>query len=327
MRKDLKFVINIDHIKVPADELLFDIIYIIIISKISEIIFSGNQITLELVVTGLIVFGSLVGVWLMRVNHLNRIHILQHKLETDKFKSDWLTYLEIILLVTLLFTIQTFSFQNLLLIVFVGLVISFMSINRVRHKIIRDSDTHEKFHQQYNPGDRMRKQIEVNVGYVYERFIIVFVLFMGEILSAVFTSSEDPANFFLIIILIVCMYNANVKILNASEKKLIASSNPFIYHGTINYAKSVLVLLLGVLISIEAAHEVVFATLITLIVLVVYFVFEQRMKSIIGLNNNHLVMGFNILTLLVLLLAIPVPNLGKIILGVAVFILNMFYIK
>lgn len=327
MRRKPKFIVNSTELKVPADELLFDLIYIIMIAKITEVIFSNSVITVQLIVSSLIIFGVLVWVWLRRVTHLNRIHIMQLKLANTQFKSEWLTYFEIILLVTVLYTIQVFDMNSMLEIIVVATLVTFLSVTRVRHKIINDVETHQKFHQQYEPELRSRDKLEVNVGYVFERFIIIFVLFLGEILSTSFIRVESSANIFLITVLIVSIFNANVKILNASRKRLITEPSYRIYHGTINYAKSVLVLLLGILISIEAAHEIVFATLITLVVLIIYLSFEQRMKNIMKINNNNLVMICNLVAILVLLLELPVPDAGKYLLGIAIFILNMFYTK
>lgn len=325
MKKDFEFSVNKHHLKVPADELLFDIIYIIIISKITQIIFAGSTIDLKIVISSIFVFGILVAIWFMRVNHLNRIHLLQVELNNFEFKSERLTYIEIVMLVTILYTIQNFSIENMLLITASTLLISFLSINRVRKKIVSDFETHAKFHEEYDPGERMRKRINVNVGYIYERLIIVIVLFMGEILSAAFNTANSASTIFLITVLIVCIFNANVKILNASQQYLEKNNNPRAYRITTDYAKSLLTLLLGVLISIEASHEVVFARIITLAVLFIYFIFEQRMKAVTKLNTNHLVMFTNLVIIIVLLFGTNFPGYILIILGVIGFAINMFY--
>lgn len=327
MKKDLEFSVNKHHLKVPADELLFDIIYIIIISKITQIIFAGSSIDLKIVISSIIVFGILVAIWFMRVNHLNRIHLLQVELDNFEFKSERLTYIEIVVLVSILYTIQNFSIENMLLITASTLLISFLSINRVRKKIVNDIETHDKFHQEYEPGERMRKRIEINVGYIYERLIIVIVLFMGEILSAAFNTVNNSSTMFLITVLIVCIFNANVKIFNASQKYLEENNNPRAYRTTTDYAKSLLTLLLGILISIEASHEVVFARIITLLVLVIYFIFEQRMKMVTKLNTNYRVIFTNLVIIIALLFGTDFPGYISIILGVIGFVVNMFYTK
>lgn len=327
MKVKPKFIVNNAEIKVAADELLFDLIYIIVITKITEVLFAGSNISVQLVISSLIIFGALVWVWLLRVNHLNRIHLLQLKLGTSQFKSEWLTYLEIVLLVSALYTVQVFDMNSVLKIIIVAVFVSILSITRVRHKIMSDDDTHQKFHQEYEPNFRGRDQIEINVAYVFERFIIIFVLFLGEILSAAFITGESTANIFLITVLVVSMFNTNVKILNASKSRLKIEPDHKIYHGTINYAKSLLVLLLVMLISIEAAHEIVFATIITFVVLVIYFLFEQQMKNIMKVKTSSLVMILNFGLIMVLVLGFPIPDTSKFILGIITFILNMFYTK
>lgn len=324
MNRSHNFRVNQLELKVSPDELLFDLIYVILISKISQLIFAGTEITYLVIGSSLLVFGTLMWVWLLRVNHLNRIHILQAKLDNRQFKSEWLTYFEIILLITALYMIKSISLQSIMVLVSVGLLISFLSISRIRHKIISDAQTHQKFHEVYKP-ESMARQFEVNVEYVYERLIIILVLFLGEILSTAFVSASDVTNLFLIVVLVVSIFNANVKILAASHKYLISNPDYRVYHGTLNYTKALFTLMLGVLISLEAAHEVVFATTITLIVLVIYIIFEQRMKTLTKLCNHHLIMIVNLITILILVFTLPIPALIKAIWGVIVFGLNMFY--
>lgn len=323
MKKKFKFKVDKSDIKVPFDELLFDIIFVIVITKISQMLFAAQSVTVVSIISALIMFISLVWVWLFRVNQLNKIHILQHKLNDFTLKSETLTYLEITILVMVLFTIQSFHMKTILLLLFVAIIITQFSFGRIRSQVISNPAVHKQFHEMYNYQRPERNERIINVNYVYERFGIIFVLFMGEILSATFTTSHNPSSYFLIVVLIVAMFSNNIRILEVSKESLLEDANYNLYRGTLNYAKSILSLLLCVLVTIEANHQFSIAPYVTLALFVIYYLSEWKMLSVIDLKPNFISYLFNMFVLLIIIMEVNVNPLLKIGFGVIIFVVNI----
>lgn len=327
MRKNLEFVTDRSNIKIPFDELMYDLIFVIVISKVTAILFSSHVVTWQVVVSSLIMFISLLWVWQFRLYQLNMIHILQSKLDDYSLKSEKLTYLEIVFLTTLLFSIQMFNYQYLLLIIVIEVVVTHFGFNRLRRQIISNADTHHRFHQIHR-NNRPKSELKVvNVEYIYERFGVVFVLFMGEILSAAFNQTEQISSFFIVVILVVTIFNNNIKILESSKEYVEAESDARVYRLTVDYAKSLLTLLLSILVCIEASSEFKLGSLLTLVILIFYFIFEHRMKSAMGVKSSIILFLVNISAIVLIILNLPLIPVLKIIFGILVFGLNFYIVK
>lgn len=318
------FEVDSSDIKVPFDELLYDIIFVIIISKITEILFAADVLEVRLIISGLIMFGSLVSIWIFRLNTLNKIHILQHKLKDYTLKSERMTYVEIVGLVVVLYSIKSFSYVYIARIFTLVLLLSYFSVARIRRRIIENAETHSRFHEIHKPGTKPKRTKVVNVEYIYERFGVLFVLFMGEILSAGFTTSDDIGNFLIISVLVVSIFNQNIKILKASKQYVEAHHSYDVYRFTIRYAKALLSLLLCLLISIESSNHFKFSAVVIIGVLVVYYLFESKMKRSLNMPFVTLPMVVNLLALLMIVLNVQLQLLIKFGFGVIVFVINMF---
>lgn len=306
MRKKLNIEFDNSEIKVPFDELFYDIIFVIIISKVSSIIVEAHNITPGLIIGCLLLFGSLVWVWLFRVNQLNNIHILQKKLNDYSLKSENLTYIEILIIVCILFGIHAVNFESIFVLFIVAMFITNISFNRIRRQIITNAQTHNNFHQIHGPGrpDKFKKSI--NVEYVFERFGIVFVLFMGEILSISFTHVGNFPVFFVIVCLVIAMFKNNIEILKAAKDKIELESNIQLYKNTIDYAKSLLTLLLSIVVSIEASDHFPEAKYITIIILVIYYLFETRMRRAVNAKVNPFIYLINNGLILIIILGLNI---------------------
>lgn len=306
MKKKLDIEFDNSEIKVPFDELFYDIIFVIIISKVSSIIVEAHNITPVLILGCFLLFGSLLWVWLFRVNQLNNIHILQKKLDDYSLKNENLTYIEILIIVCILYAIHVISLKSIFVLFMVAMLITNISFNRIRRQIITNAETHNNFHKLNGPGGPNKFKKLINIEYIFERFGIVFVLFMGEILSIGFTSVENFSIFFVIVCLVIAMFKNNIEILKLAKEKIESESNTQFYKNTIDYAKSLLTLLLSVVVSMEASDHFPEARFITIIILVIYYLFETRMRKTVNakvnpfiyLINNGLIivilLGFNI---------------------------------
>lgn len=305
-----------NDIKVPFDELFFDIIYVIVISKISSLVLRAGDITPSLIFSCFILFGSLVWVWFFRVNQLNGIHILQHRLGDFNLKSENLTYIEILVLISILFSMQIFNFQIIILIVFVCIIITTISLKQLRKKIVSNASTHHKFYQLHNRGEISRFTKMINCEYIFERFGIVFVLFMGEILSVSFTNINRFSTFFVIACLVLGMYKNNIEILNKSKQLIATRDGQQLYKNTINYAKSLIILLLSIIVSIEVSGHLPGAKYIAVISLIIYFVFETRMRKMISFKIKSIIYIINILLIAIIMFNIDLDPKLMILLGI-----------
>lgn len=306
MRKKLNVQFDDSEIKVPFDELFYDIIFVIIISKVSSIIVEAHNVTPGLIMGCLLLFGSLVWVWLFRVNQLNNIHILQKKLNDYSLKSENLTYVEILIIVCILFGIHAVNLKSIFVLFIVAMLITNISFNRIRRQIITNAETHGNFHELHGPGRPDKFQKSINVEYIFERFGIVFVLFMGEILSISFSHVENFSIFFVIICLVIAMFKNNIEILKLAKTKIEVESNVSFYKNTVDYAKSLLTLLLSIVVSMEASDHFPEAKYITIIILVIYYLFETRMRKAVNAKVNPFIYLINNGLIIVMLLGLNI---------------------
>lgn len=282
--------INIDQseIKVGWDELLYDLIFVIIISKITEVIISVpvSELSFRFICSEIIMFISMLILWFNKVNMVNEFHIVQKKLNLEFKYLKYITYIEVLTIIIILHqiegTINSHFFVTLILIV---IIFSIMSMYLVRKYLYYQYSENEEELVNAIITFRMTKFTDVNYLHILERTGVLIILFIGEILSNLFTIVSSVAVLILTIYLVLKLFNKFVYIIETTGEKLNRKElvNPKIFLTFL----PIFLMLLILIITLEYMdyYELSLNNLVVIEFMLLYLYTTIRAKR---LTNKHL---------------------------------------
>ncbi len=287
-KREIKLLIDDSHIKVSFEELFYDLIFVIIISKISALIVESQQLSFGLIMSSLTLFISLLYSWRIRLNNNNRVHILSNKTGSQMANIKFITYIEIVLMILILHSVETITYQFVILQFIVISIATFFTISQVRHNLGEYFQNDREKLIDVIRKLRSRDQQLINIAYVTERYGVIIILFLGEILASAFMNIEQTSTLFAAIILIIAMFNSTSSILNMARDTLKSSTNKVRDYRHINhYFTLLLINLLVIIVLIDASihHGQLLKVLLTVSILLVNYL-NHNLKSKLNLERK-----------------------------------------
>ncbi len=246
--------IDNSHITVTFEELFYDLIFVIIISKISTLLTNTHNITIGVLLSSLALFLILIISWRTRLIHNNQVHILSNKTKSKMANIKIITYVEIVLMTLTLHSFETMSYKFILAQILIITIGTFFTISQVRENLYNyfEGDS-EKFITVIRNVRRGDKQL-INIDYITERFGVIVILFLGEILATSFLNIQSTLLLFGSLVLLLLMFNRIMKILNHSKKLIKEEAEKYLFFRQINhYFTMLLINLLIVIVLLESS--------------------------------------------------------------------------
>ncbi len=328
MRKNKKqrldqHILKIDQseIKVSFEELFYDLIFIIVISKISMLLVESNNISGFTFIAVIGLFFAMVWSWLFRLIHNNQVHIMSNKFGSRVANLKNITYLEILLIILIIHNFNEITINFIISVLAVVLLVTTLTMTQVR-TFLKDyfADDRESLRKIIMKA-RSRNISLINIDYICERYGVIIILFLGEILATIFTNIESTTRLLFVVIMVIIMFNEISNLLKMIPLRLIESQNrPKLYLSLRSNFISILVTLLALIVSIDySSHHHHLYGLIIFGILVVYQFIVYRLKQVFEFDHSifrlcyfiviSLLVIFtpmNILLLNILLLALPI---------------------
>ncbi len=324
--------IDTSHIKVTFEELFYDLIFVIIISKISELITSTTNITFTLLVSSLGLFLFLIFSWRIRLIHNNQVHILSNQTNSRMANIKIVTFIEIVLMTLIIHDFDTMSYQFIIALIFVIAIATFFTVTQVRENLFNYLEgDHEKFTSILHNIKRRNRRL-INIDYISERYGIIIILFLGEILATAFLNIDSNIFLLNVLILLLLMFNRIVKILDFTKEKIkIDADRDLLFRRMNRYFTKLLINLLCIIIILEYSvlHHVVLNFLIAISLLIFMYSNLSFCKQIglkVTLWEN---IYFILLTICALSFEVLDPNLTLliIILPLIIFLIVRIYYR
>lgn len=280
-----KAVYNVDTSKISIswNELLYDLIFIIVLDKLSEIVVTAETLSVPFIIMVISVFVLMVGSWFRKVLRYNSLHILQIKSNIDVPKYKFITYLEMIFLLMLFYKLEYFTFKFYIMLIMVFVIFDFIELNILRHTVFNVN--------KYNCNEILKMfntywnicSTTLNVGHILERFGVLIILFLGELLREVFIVGSSELVVLLAAITIFNFFDNNVRIIEIIEEET-AKYSIVDYRILSKYFKSTLIILLLTLLSISYTYHNNISP--TLIVVIIIFNKLNQMYTIHNLSEQ-----------------------------------------
>ncbi len=200
-------LIDNSAIKVSFEELFFDLIFVIVLGKISSIVVESEQLTIVTLVTSVVLFCVFVFSWMFRLIHNNQVHILSNKFGQTVANLKRLTYIELIIILVLLHEYETLTFGFMISIIILVILVTILTMSQVRSFVSEYfKNDREKFFTIISKV-RDRNTSLINIEYICERYGVILILFLGEILATSFSGITNTFKFMAVAILIVYLFN------------------------------------------------------------------------------------------------------------------------
>ncbi len=206
--------LNNSHIKVGFDELFYDLIFVVIISKVSMLMINNHDLDVVDILINLVLFLELLFAWRYRLIHNAKVHLLNNKYQQKVASVSLVSYFELIAIIMLLHSADTVSYWLILKIMIIVLIATFLTMTQIRHFVLTI------FHRDKNMDELKDKIIDarenkyVNVDYLVERYMILTILFLGEIILEAFLNINNTYILFIVISLVVMYFNTVVQNVN-----------------------------------------------------------------------------------------------------------------
>lgn len=250
-------IYNVDKtkFKVHWHELLYDLIFIVLIEKILKIFANSSyNLNIGFIIMILSILIVVIWIWHRRILQTNQIYILENKLNIEIPQYKFLTYFEILLLLILFYQLEhSASPFFYICIISISIIFEALSMNVLKNQLLR--------HYRYK-SDEIYKAITtfweirfntINMEHILERFGVLTILFLGETLREIFMLDENWLIITLFCIIIFTIFDANTRIIHAIEHKTLKHSKVD-YTTTTGYFKRTLIILLLIMMSISYAH-------------------------------------------------------------------------
>ncbi|MFV0246872.1 MAG: hypothetical protein ACK5HS_02945 [Mycoplasmatales bacterium] len=199
--------IEVNHTPIRArfEELFSDLVFIVIISCISQ-----RLMTSELgpcnILFSILLFVSLLFSWDYRLICNSNIHILSKKLNHKVADITYAIYFELLALILLLNfqgELNLLTFLIIFLIIFISTFINIVQIRSSFHHLFKRNDLDEIASL---IGRSKAKQ--VNPYYMIERYTILLILFLGELIGMIYVHTENNITLIVYILLIIAVFNS-----------------------------------------------------------------------------------------------------------------------
>ncbi len=262
----------IDHseIKVSFEELFYDLIFIIVISKISMLLVESDNITIFsfLAIFGLFII--MVWSWLARLIHNNQVHIMSNRFGDRVANIKKVTYIEVLLLILVIHNFNDITLPFILTVFSIVMLATILTMSQVRSFLVNYfADDREKFVTIIQKL-RNRQTSVVNIDYVCERYGVIIILFLGEILATVFTNVNSTMTLLYIVLLIIIMFNDLSNILKQIPDSLNNNSKVVKqYMALRSRFILILIILLSIIVSVDYSfhHHVIYSVVIFILLL------------------------------------------------------------
>lgn len=295
-KREHNLLIDSSHIKVTFEELFFDLIFVIVLGKISTLVVESKQLSMLTIVTSVILFYIFVYSWMFRLIHNNQVHVLSNKFGQEVANLKRLTYLELIVILVLLHEYETLTVGFLLSVIAIVLSITFLTMSQVRAFVVEyfrdDRDKLVKIISKV----RDRSIRVVNIDYICERYGVILILFLGEILATAFTSIESTFKFFAVAIIIVYLFNDVSNLLKYIPDYLEECDNRTTkYLSLKNYFTTILLVLMFLILAVDYTthyqyplNGVIYLLVLIYMAFTIYIkrIFEYRLDLFSIVYNN-----------------------------------------
>ncbi len=287
-RREHTQILKIDntHINVSFEELFFDLIFIIVISKISMILVESGDISITSIVGIGALFASLVFSWLFRLIHNNQVHILSNRFNHRVANLTRITYLEILVIVLLIHNFEQLTFKFILSLILTVLIVTILTMSQVRSFLVNYfTDDREKLMDIVKKA-RDRTVSLINIDYISERFGVIIILFLGEILGTLFTNIESTKMLLLGLVIIIYIFNEVSLFLKMVPETIKQSEDRIsLYVNLKRYFILLITVLLIVIISLDYSfHNKHLYDLIIFSALCLYQIITTNIKMKFGFN-------------------------------------------
>ncbi len=336
MRKNKKqrfdqHILKIDQseVKVSFEELFYDLIFIIVISKISMLLVESNDISGLTFIAVIGLFFTMVWSWLFRLIHNNQVHIMSNKFGSRVANLKNVTYLEILLIILIIHNFNEITINFIVSVLAVVLLVTILTMSQVRSFLndyfVDDRESLQKIIMKA----RSRNVSLINIDYICERYGVIIILFLGEILATIFTNVESTTRLLFSVIMIIIMFNEISNLLKMIPQCLIDSQNrPKLYLSLRSNFIKILVTLLALIVSIDYSfhHQYLYGLVIFCILMLYQFIVYQFKKSF-NLNHSIFMLSyFIVISLLVIFTTVDILLLN-ILLLVLPIVWNIYIIK
>lgn len=313
MRRDI--IIDESHIKVTFEELFYDLIFVIIISKISSLVVEAQDITFGLIAAEIGLFLLMFYSWRFRLISNNQVHVLSNKIGERVASIKLVTYVEIVLLVMMLHNVEAITFKFMLGLYLIVMLASIMTTSQIKDFVFNYfGDDREKLRDVITKI-RTNGHRAINIDYITERYGIVVVLFLGEVLKISFTEIDSNITLLVVLIIIISMFNGMITILEHSKQVIRNSDNKYrAYRLVRGYFSKLLINLLLIIVFLElsAHHNHTYPIILSIL----FIAIKLRDFNIKHQFNIDIKIFELIYYIALIIIAVWMPNLNSYITGV-----------
>lgn len=221
-------IISDSLVKVGWEELLYDLIFIIVISKISELIVQVplSEINIGFLISEIMLFFTIIIMWFNKVMSSNRLHVLEQKLKIKIPKHKFITYIQLTIFIILFSQLETtikISYYAYLLIF--GVTFSILSTIAIKNFLLNYYLENKSDFTQVFKLFKNNHNLEINLPHFLERLGVLMILFIGELLNCIFNLDQNFIVLLFSIVIILNTFSANVRILEVVEEEKTKNSN------------------------------------------------------------------------------------------------------
>lgn len=267
-------------IKVGYDELFYDLIFVVIITKITSLFLdSATLSTTDLFINiGLFIF--LVASWRYRLLHNSKVHMLSNKLDTKIENTAIISYVELLAIIVILHYNSQVSVSVIIELILVVLITTFISMSKVRGVLFDYLNGLRKENITKREWINKHKDNYVNVKYLIERYMILVILFLGEIILSSYILLDSTLILLIVLVLIVKIFNIILNIVENFETKITQEVFTERIYRDVNHLFTVLLTLLMLLISYidYASHYKNMSIIVLLGFFLLIFLHVSKMK-------------------------------------------------
>lgn len=256
VRRDKVYSVDYSDFEIKWNELLYDLIFIIVIEKIISMYIS-SPVNTDLLYIGMLIsiFIMVLWIWNRRIVQTNHMNILEKELNKDIPQYKFLTYFEMTLLLILIHGLGNFTdFNFYITIIIIEVIFQSISMHILRNQLLNHyKHESEEVYLAFKTFWDIRNN-SINVKHILERFCVLTILFLGETLREVFLSEANYMVLILFCIIIFNIFESSTKVFKAIERQSL-KANKIKYKKLTSYLKRSLVLLILLILSITYTHE------------------------------------------------------------------------
>lgn len=271
-------------------------IFVIVLGKISTLVVGSDHLSIVTLITSVILFCVFVFSWMFRMVHNNQVHILSNKFGQRVANLKRLTYVELIVILVLLHEYETLTFGFVISIIVIVLLVTALTMTQVRSFIVEYfKDDREKLIK-IIAKVRDRSTSMVNVGYECERYGVILILFLGEILATAFTTISSTFKFMAVAIIIVYLFNDVSNLLKYIPDYLLTNDDRTSkYMSLKNYFLSILLVLMFMILTVDfGMHHHTSIALPVYGLVIIYMILTINIKRIFEYKLDLFSIVYNI---------------------------------